>query len=200
MTDRPKDDLLPWVANQTATDDERREADAYLAEDSDARSELEFLKQLRDGVKAASVDASPGELGLARLRRRIEEERLARSAPSPSVRWWQAAAIAATLLVAVQAVFMFGPKDQDGRLSTAGGPEPSAQAIQVTFVGEASEAAIRMLLLDLGLEIVEGPSAAGVYRLSAGPDAASEDSLSEIVSQMKARSDLVMHAELEPPP
>ena len=69
MTDRDKDDLLPWVANRTATDAEKQEADAYLADNSAARDELAFLEKVRDRVKADNAIASPGELGLARLRR-----------------------------------------------------------------------------------------------------------------------------------
>jgi len=197
MTDRTKDELLPWVANKTATEDELREVEAYAGENPDARQELEFLGKLREGVKTASSDTSPGELGLARLRRSIAVERSA-SASSPSrLRWWQAAAVAATVVIAIQAAFLFGPTDRDGTLTTATGPGFDGATIQVTFVGEARETAIRELLLDLGLEIVEGPSAVGVYRLSAGPGADSRQTLSNIVSSLTQRSDLVAHAELE---
>ena len=197
MTDRTKDDLLPWVANRTATEDEAREAEAYANEDPDARKELEFLEKLREGVKAASSDASPGELGLARLRRNIAEERRA-ATPSPArLRWWQAAAMAATVVIAIQAAFLFGTTDGDGTLTTATGPGIDGPTIQVTFVGEARETEIRELLLDLGLEIVEGPSAVGIYRLSAGPGADSRQTLSNIVSSLTQRSDLVAHAALE---
>lgn len=193
MTDRTKDELLPWVANQTATEEERREVEAYLEEDPDARHELEFVEKLRAGVKAAGSDTSPGELGLARLRRRIAEDRRAGATSPSGIRWWQAAAIAATVLVAVQAAFLFGPIDEDGQLITATGPGLDGPTIQVTFVAEAREAAIRELLLDLGLEIVEGPSAVGVYRLSVEPDVAASD----VVDALKAQPDIVFHAELE---
>ena len=193
MTDRTKDELLAWVANNTATDEERREAEAYLEEDSDARQELKFLEKLREGVKAARSEASPGELGLARLRRRIAEDRRTVATSSTRTRWWQAAAIAATVLVAVQAAFLFGGLDQSGSVTTATGPAIDGPAIQVTFVGEASEAAIRDLLLDLGLEIVEGPSAVGVYRLGIDPNAVARD----VVEALKAHPDIVSHAEIE---
>lgn len=193
MTDREKDDLLPWLANNTASDEERRDAEAYVEENTDAASELEFLKKLREGVKQASADASPGELGLARLRRRIAEEAPAATRASTRTQWWQAAAIAATVLVAIQAAFLFGDFDQGGGLTTATGPGTEGPAIQVTFVGEANEAAIRDLLFALDLEIVEGPSAAGVYRLSLHDGI----SATEVVERLKANPEIVSHAELE---
>lgn len=191
--DRNKEDLLPWIANKTATDEERREADAVLETDAEAHQELEFLEKLRAGVKAAGAEASPGELGLARLRRRIADQQRTIVTSPARTRWWQAAAIAASLLVAVQAVFLFGDLDQGGDLSTATGPVAEGPTIQVTFVGDASEAAIRGLLLELDLAIVEGPSAVGVYRLGFAPAAAADD----LVRALKARPDLVSHAELD---
>ncbi|MBF9031153.1 hypothetical protein HKCCE3408_12185 [Rhodobacterales bacterium HKCCE3408] len=187
--------LLPFLANGTLEGAEKEEVEAALAEDVQLRTELEALRAIRYQMQAEEMEASPGELGLARLMRDIdrEAEPVAGSAPQAEnvvpisrLRIWQ---VAAALILAVgigQAVLtprggsvpeapQQVAEDSAPAAATAsrefglasGAPEAAPRAaFRVIFAADATEAEMRALLLDAGLEIVAGPSAIGFYDLA----------------------------------
>lgn len=169
-------ELLPFYVNGTLKGAERQSVEQALRDDPALQNELDYLKGLRAEVKAQDFGTPPGELGLKRLQRSIAAEKL-KNDPIARARskitreqnnWWKVAAIAACLLILLQAVFLFQP-DYNPDLSAAGGPNISASTsymIDVTFAPTAQEQNIRDLLLSLDAVIVDGPSALGVYTLS----------------------------------
>lgn len=166
--------LLPFLANETLEGDERAEVEAAVATDPQLALELDALKAMRATLQAEEVQ-SPGELGLARLLRSVEGETetdlagpavdapVAANTNRPII--WQAIA-AALLAVVVGQVLWFNTGRDAGPGFELAGAQADAQ-LSVTFVPTASEAAIRMVLLDTGFEIVSGPSALGLYGLAA---------------------------------
>lgn len=196
--DEALDLLLPWYVNGTLEDAERRQVEAYLERSSHARDEVELLRALRQQVKDEAIESSPGELGLQRLKRQMKQE-----AAQPQDRmagrtitvasFWRPLAVAACLVVMVQAGIMVGLGGfgtTDGGVTTATGGSPAV--LQVTFAPEATEQQIRDLLQQAGASIADGPTALGVYNLRL-VDA--EGSVDEALATLRASGDIVTFAE-----
>jgi len=169
--------LLPFHVNGTLSAAERAALEAWLAEDATARAEAEGLAAIRRDLQAEAV-SSPGDFGLSRLMRAVDAAPAASPGPTAAnlnrrPRLWQAvAAVAVAALIGQTALTWRGTGQGGGGFEMAGAADPAlAAALRVSFVPTASEAEIRALLLDLGLEIVAGPSALGFYQLG-GDDAA----------------------------
>jgi hypothetical protein len=171
-------ELLPFRANGTLEGADLDAVDAALAEDADLRAELAALTAIRATMRAEEV-ASPGEFGLARLMRDVDAEaRVAAPVaandnvvPLSRLRIWQ---VAAAVVLAVGIGFnlpQIGPgsapmeraeSEPAGFTLASGG---AAADFTVVFAPDATEAELRALLLEAGLEIVSGPSALGIYGL-----------------------------------
>jgi len=198
--DRERDEMLPFLANGTLEPEERAALERALEEDEPLRRELDFVARLRTGVKAASDAPDPGELPLRRALKRIEREEARTRRPSP---WWRAAAIAAGIAVVVQS----GVIVRQLYAPAPGGPELLGErttatdgrvVLQVTFAAEAREAEIRTLLRSLRATIVDGPSAAGVYRVALDGVAPGDAAAIEgAIGRLAARGDVVRHVARE---
>lgn len=171
-------ELLPFRANGTLDGADLAAVDAALAEDADLRAELAALTAIRATMRAEEV-ASPGDFGLARLMRDVDAEtRVAAPVaandnvvPLSRLRIWQ---VAAAVVLAVGIGFnlpQIGPgsapmeradSEPAGFTLASGG---AAADFTVVFAPDATEAELRALLLEAGLEIVSGPSALGIYGL-----------------------------------
>lgn len=154
--------LLPFLANGTLEGSELAEVRQAVEADADLAVQLAGLQALRTTMQQDETGYSPGDIGLARLMRDLDmQERASRPAPRSMI--WQ---IAATVLLAVvigQAVLLPQRDDAGGGFELASG----AQAVfTITIRPDATEADIRALLLTAGVEIVEGPSALGLYGLA----------------------------------
>ncbi|MGH6947297.1 MAG: anti-sigma factor family protein [Kiloniellales bacterium] len=154
--------MLPWYVNGTLTADERETVEAYLAQVPEARDEVAFLRRLRDEVKAKQPVTTPGEFGLKRLQRQVEQERAARWRGAGL---WRAAAIAAALVILVQGAVLFQTWRNGGDFIVAGTDDASAVVLQMTFDPQATEAEIRQVLQTVDAHLVSGPGALGVYRV-----------------------------------
>lgn len=166
--------LLPFYANGTLAGAERAAVEAALAEDAGLRGDLAALRAVRETMQAEPVQ-SPGEFGLARLMREIDRDSAA--APPPAQGrgvsgLWRVAAVLALALALGQLVWSgLQPAPGEGPAVTlAGGEGPG---FLLGFAPGTTEAALRELLLDLDLVIVDGPTAVGFYRVVPGdPDTA----------------------------
>ena len=160
------EELLPFAVNGTLDEAEQAEIEAALAADDTLAAELAFLRVVRREVRAREVAASPGEFGLARLKRAVAAERDTVT-PLRRTGWWKAAAVAAVALFTVQTVAILTAPDDVVRLAGGGsGAVEAGPALTVAFRPDATEAEIRALLLSAGVGIVEGPSALGLYRVA----------------------------------
>ncbi len=185
-------ELLPWLANGTLEGDEREAVERHLAGCAACREELRFLQALRAGVKAGWAQESPGELGWARLRAAVRRER---QAPEGRRRRWMPAprvvAMAASVLVVVQAgviAFLVGRPGGGTALYQPLGAE-TRPVLQVRFRPEVSEARIRAVLREAGVEIVSGPGALGIYEVA--PVAEGAAALAEARRRLEAAEDVV---------
>jgi len=176
--------LLPFHANGTLAGAELAALEAALENDADLRTELAALRAIRETLQGEDVQ-SPGELGLARLMRDVEAETRIDMAPPAAndnvvplarLRIWQvAAAVVLAVGLGVNMLPDMGSApDMESAMSDAPGPAAEqgfalasggASDFTVIFAPDATEAQIRSLLLEAGVEITGGPSALGLYRL-----------------------------------
>lgn len=197
--DREREELLAFLANGTIDDHDRAELERALAADEALRAERDFVARLRLGVKAASEAPDPGELPLRRALKRIEREEARDRRPS---RWWRAAAIAAGVAVVIQSGVivrqLYAPPAGGPALLGEERPAEGRAVLQVVFAPEAREGEIRALLREVHGEIVDGPSAAGVYRVALD-DVAPADAvaLEQAIGRLAARRDVVRHVARE---
>ncbi|MBX2853534.1 MAG: hypothetical protein KTR21_01015 [Rhodobacteraceae bacterium] len=194
--------LLVSYAAGVASEQERAAVEADAARDPDMAARLALAETSRDALQASEVEMqdswSPGEIGYRRLMREIERE----AAPK-RVGWmnsaplWQGLAAAAAVALVVVSALRFdgvGPTSGQNYAPATSGPGAavSAATVQITFAPTATEAEIRALLLQVKAQLVEGPSALGLYRAAFADDAAREAG----VAQLQA-ADIVESAETE---
>lgn len=162
--------LLPWAANGSLTPEEQAEVDALLRKDAAAAEDLAFLRRLAAEVKADAPASVVSDLGWQRLKRRLDTpaaapaQTHAREEPSPG---WRRMAIAAMLLVAVQAGWLWQMHADNRALEyrpmSGTAPAQTGAQLRLMFAPDATAEAISGLLRELGASIVSGPSALGLY-------------------------------------
>lgn len=193
-------DLLPWYANGTLLEGERRMVEAHLAECPRCRDEIAACQRLGAAVRQ-SEEIAPAvhPIRLARLLERIDAE----EEQGEGERGWRqvvlapwqglAALIQATPPLArgalvVQLVFLVAlvglllrwsgtPEEQPPApayqtLSQSAPAPASTTRIRLVFTEGTTEREARDLLLGIRGQIVAGPSSLGVYTVEvpAGPD------------------------------
>lgn len=179
-------ELLPWLVNGTLSGAERDRVERHVAGCHRCRAEVQVLEAMRRGVKAGP-SAGAGDLGWQRLRRSLRRERPA------TPRWVLPAAVAASLVIVAQSVLLLQGPGEPAHYEPLSGPVSSGPVLQVRFVPQAREADLRALLRDSGLRIIDGPSAAGVYRLAVE----SPRDPVQAADALGARPDLIGHVALE---
>jgi len=191
-------DLLPRIANGTATAEQSQRVSAHLESCADCRAELEARKRLMR-TAAASIKAPPPDVdsGVTRLMGRLHDPAVIRQpAPSPSAprasrlqtnRLTMALAVA----VVVQAIGLGVLGLNHGR---SGGPEYRTLSNQPQTVARASLQVVpastltmaewQALLDTHGLRVVDGPNAVGSYALA--PAAPATQVTAEQLARLRA--------------
>ena len=184
MTQEEIQALLPFLANDTLTGDERTEVQAAVAADPELQTELKALQAIRTTMQTEEA-FSPGEMGLARLMRDVEDAPIAANAPTAPMKrpvLWQIAAAVLLAVVLGQGLMMRQSSDPAGYGLASG----EAATLTVGFTANTTEAQMRALLIQAGVKIVSGPSELGLYQL-ATLDGTSEEAAIAVL----APSDLV---------
>lgn len=167
-------ELLPWYANGTLGETEKRTVEEHAAQCERCREEVQACRQLGEAVRLTAAEApTPHPARLSRLTARLDEaegsSRRARLAglltatPKP-VRWVLAGQLAALLLLATAWVWTPAPpppaefKTLSDAVAPAAGPQ-----VRVVFAEGATERQIRDVLLPIGGQLAGGPSPLGVY-------------------------------------
>ncbi|MEL6167935.1 MAG: hypothetical protein AAFR35_04545 [Pseudomonadota bacterium] len=163
MAEREIEELLVFYVGGTLDPIETARMEAAIAADPALELQVATLRALREASEETAQ--SPGEFGLARLMRDVETDSAPRAA-MPRTRIWQAVAGIAVAAFLAQAVLVTQSSDE----VTLAGEDVSGDLI-VAFAPDATEGAIRDLLVSEGLIIVDGPSALGLYVLEL-PDGA----------------------------
>jgi anti-sigma factor RsiW len=175
------DELLPFYVNGTLGADDRTWIEHYLREHPLAANELNWLRSVQATAQQEAVPVS-SEVGLDRALRRIHGERaaaapvamsavqrvrdwFARLVPTPMLKPVLAGALAVIALQAVVITAMVGEREDTGLIRTVPptGVAEQGAFVKVNFRPDATEADIRMLLLDVQANIASGPGQLGDY-------------------------------------
>jgi hypothetical protein len=190
-------ELLPWYVNGTLGESDRAWVDACVAAHPEARQELVWFQTLGVEIREKELHA-PADIGMERAIARIRSEAkqaaptslwqrlvswLADAMPSGLPRFAPAMAVLAALIVLQTAILtnvLFKPDDKttvrSGAKGWADGP-----LLRVSFIPDAKESDIRLLLVETQALIVAGPSSLGDYYLKVAPAR-----IADVVVRMKA--------------
>lgn len=189
MNDRRElEELLPAYVNGSLDAATASAVATAVAEDPALADEVRFLAALRDHLQAADTGTAPGAMGWQRLRRSLDRQP---QTMAWSRLWRPAAAVAAALVIAIQAGLLW---QAQAPTEPAYVPLAAATAgqIQIRFAPTATAAEIRNLLAAVGLDIVSGPGAAGVYRLRLVGDAGEAD-ITAAITYLRDHGAIVAH-------
>jgi hypothetical protein len=160
--------LLPWYVTGALEGKDLAQVEQHLLECAECREDAEIEKALAHHVRGLPCDV---ERGWATLKARIEGAPGVQRETSLFSRriplGWALAAQAA-VLAAVVSIMAFAPP----RLPLAGrtgGATPGAGDLVVVFRPDASEAALRAILIRNQARIVDGPTASDAYVLRVEP-------------------------------
>ncbi|WP_250462296.1 hypothetical protein [Microbulbifer litoralis] len=164
------DKQLNLWANGRLPEPQRLAFEEKMATDPALAREAEFARALRQTLQSEAA-APPGELGLARLQKAVHKER--RQVPGATSRHniWKPVAIAACVVIAVQAAVLLTPEHRQAGgtvdLRPASGETPPATAqLQLVFDSSATAANIQTAVLSVDGSITAGPSALGIFRVA----------------------------------
>jgi len=166
--------------------DEQRRAELHIAGCEECRAELETIRRMHERLRNA-YEAEPGPS--ARVRREVMA-RIARAA-SPSSRWslpaW--AQIAAIVLIVLQGGALIRTMSSRAPASQVESRTVAQMTrLRVVFAPTATEAQMRALLESIGARIVDGPDAAGAYRIEVSGD---PKRVADALGAARARGDVL---------
>jgi hypothetical protein len=183
-------ETIPWLVNGRVTDDERRELDEHLRACAECRTELALQQRVRTAVANdnARIDYAPGaslqklwtRIGNPeqpeQIERPVEKLPVARSRAMPNMMKWLVAAVFVEAIGIALLATAFVRNDTPSSAVNAAPPTyrtvtttelvPASAALRVVFAPNFSIGDINALLRDQHLEIVNGPTTAGVYTLA----------------------------------
>ena len=169
-------ELIPWLVNGRASAEERREVEEHLADCQDCREEYEFQSRLGRAMSAEQDSGLPDDHApsLQRLWQRIDAG--AAPAPprrraSPLARALVAAVLIESVGIAALSAALFSRDtghDPAGLYHTLSAPAEAAPraSIRAVLAPELRLGEMQVLLERSRLQIVGGPSDAGVYSLA----------------------------------
>lgn len=207
-------DLIPWIVNGRCSAQERRSAQEHLAACADCRAELAFQRELQAALRCEQEqDVRDPRPALQRLWARIDARQEPSGAPAVAhapgagnKRWYgrrlvQAlvAAVAAQAMgLAVLGTAFWLHTEQAAHYQSLSAPAVPAQRarIRAVFTPTLTLAAVQALLVQEHLQIVAGPSDAGVYvlaPLAAQPD----DALAKTLGRLRAQAGVLFAEPIE---
>ncbi|WP_439509217.1 anti-sigma factor family protein [Marinimicrobium koreense] len=175
------DEQLNLWANGRLPEAERHALEQKMADDPALAREAEFLKALRSTVQSEPA-TGPGELGLARLQKAIRAEQEEAPVVLPRRNFWRPVAIAASLIVGIQAALLLGPEPWDDgsavdMMPASGEEAPRGPRVQMVFDPAATMADVQTAVLSVNGSIVSGPSALGIIQLGLPEEASIEEAV-----------------------
>ena len=199
-------ELLPWYVNGTLEASDRAYVEQCLAEDPQARAELDWYRSLQSQMRRDAPQV-PETLGLARTLHLIRGDR-----PTLAERveaWFGALgmrpawALAGLSLMVLQGgvihQLLQSAPDARVELRSTGSPRvDTGQLLRLSFAPQATEADLRLLLVSVQGDLAAGPSATGDYLVRVPPGQA-EISLARLKASPLVRS-VTLSAEPAPRP
>lgn len=175
-------ELIPWMVNGRASEDDRRMAEQHLAGCADCREEFEFQRRLHATVAQEGEAPVDPRASFQNLMARIEHEMQEFEPGEPSQADGQrsrvllrglvaATVIQAIALSALGTAYWMRADSAAPVYRTLTAPETGASRASIRMVPAPAMtlAELQQLLAQSRLQIVSGPSEAGVYSLAPVP-------------------------------
>jgi len=224
MTHQEVIELLPWYANATLSESERREIDAHLSNCAACAEELNQLKTIQlVVVESAETVPEPSKAQFSRAMSKIDAfERGRKRTAAKSGSWlseileqagdalfgWfgpmpslARAVVAAQFLVIVGLAGGLSYSLWENKTSTTLSGTQQGRAdrsrIKIGFEESITEAQLRQLLGEFHGEIIAGPSAQGLYTVEVPIRPANTDELDRLVQSLRGKQRLIRFAEIE---
>ncbi|HZP13776.1 MAG TPA: zf-HC2 domain-containing protein [Nevskiaceae bacterium] len=171
-------ELIPWLVNGRASDEERALVDSHVRECADCRSELAFQREVQQGMLQAPEPTIDARAGLDQLWKRIDAGETAAPRTGNVVRWLVAAVVVEAIGLATLSTGML----VSAPYQTLSSPAPSATraSLRAVFAPQMPQSQLQSLLQRNGLQIVAGPSEAGAYALALTANASTESALAAL--------------------
>jgi anti-sigma factor RsiW len=196
--------LLPWYATGRLDAADRVRVDQWLQREPELRRQLELVRDEHDQtVRSNEARVLPASVTVEQTLRHVDQQepgrktvlsflapvRKAYAAPTArGVRW--AAAVATVLFLAQSALVVTLMKDrQAADYQTASGGTPvqrDGSFALVRFADTTTAKDIDANLNSLGMSIVEGPRAGGIFRIQIGATGLSEQQRNERMAALRA--------------
>ena len=192
-------DTIPWIVNGTASEAERQAAEEHIRGCADCHEELQFQRELQLHM-SSRVAARPSAEGWQRLRTRLNAAVHApeeSGAPEPRRRdrsswvgWLAAAVVIQAIALGALAVTLSGraaPSSFSYRTLSSPEAAVSAGTIRVVFAPQMTVAELGTLLARTRLQIVSGPSEAGVWQMAPrSPQSTAQGAMQATLIQLRA--------------
>jgi anti-sigma factor RsiW len=174
-------DLIPWVANGSASREERERVEQHVRHCPDCADELAAQRRLQQEIAREPEQVGAPESALHALLERIDDDTQApvpRHRSPPRLRWhrWVVPGLVGAVLVEACAVALLvgltwveaprGLPTTGFRTLTSATPATGPASLRVVFAGDLRMDQIQRLLTPLHLQIIGGPSAAGALTLA----------------------------------
>ena len=167
-------DMLPWYMTSTLPEVERQQVESHLLHCPQCQLEMNLLSLIRTEA-GKPVEGLPVDFAWHRLQRDIKTHK-----PEHSQTGWKLAAIAASIIIAIQTITII-IKDHPADTYSPAGQQQTGLVVQVRFHANSREAYIRNALQAIDAEIVAGPSSTGLYRIRLGDDKNTADKDNKIL-------------------
>lgn len=179
---------IPWYVNGRADETERQRIEAHVRQCEECKAEVTIQRQVMNAIATDTrIDCMPG-MSFQRLWERIRTDEAAdvparhptppfippkRVANRSVTRWLAAAVVVEAIGLTAMAATFFYSRDSaqpaipaEYQTLTAPAPTPSLGAIRAVFSPALVVSDLQRLLEKSGLQIVAGPTEAGVYTLA----------------------------------
>jgi len=203
--------LLPWYERGTLNADEMRRVERHLAADPELRARLELIREEISETIIGNESLGMPSLGARdRLMERIAAEAGPLQRRAPGVKAWLSslmpdglsrgfavAAMAAALVIVVQAALLISLISSDGGdngYRMASGEDAPASAgtfVLVRFNGTARADDIASFLRSIEGTIVDGPKPGGAFKLRIANEVLPEDERDAILARLRERPEIV---------
>jgi hypothetical protein len=200
--------LLPWIANESASAKDVARAEAHLRDCRECQEELEFQRQLRNAIRAEDAVVLAPQTSLQKLMQRIDtvedidEEPQASPAdvvvlpPRKQTMWSRWLPIAAAVQgIAIAGLLATVWMQSSDRMTaplyetrTASDKAIHRPVVRVVFTGNASLDDMSRVLRSVDAQIIAGPSEAGVYTLGLAATSSDESAVDRALAQLRTDS------------
>lgn len=201
MPDKPQEqqehpaELLPWFVNETLSTEDRHTVEQHIESCPQCQQEITLLQKMRTHMKEIRTE-SPGEFGLNRLLSSVRNDRALTESPQhpPTQRGQNWLAIAASLIIFIQAGLLIDTWYISKPMVPLSGPQEDGIVLQVSFAPTTTEAQIREVITAVHGRFIDGPSSLGIYRIRLDDtENSSRARVDRTIQLLRKKTEIILH-------